>query len=245
MYKVPFKNGYVCRNCDLRCAECSGSAENCTQCYHGYVLILNQCVAKCRHEEYLYEDTCLACEAPCHTCLGPGNKNCTSCQRNGLHGMDVRTMYLHERKCLFRCPLEYYEESLTAMCEPCSKNCLKCDGASNRCHVCAQGFFKSYPDEDECIKGCLAGKMSNFASYDSFQWTKPRLLQNAPLSNLDAFLVHPICWIIYRNNVGRNGRKHSCKTECSLISSEVMFRIYRKWLQITKVAFCGYLGHAY
>uniref|UniRef100_A0A8C6Q512 Proprotein convertase subtilisin/kexin type 5b n=1 Tax=Nothobranchius furzeri TaxID=105023 RepID=A0A8C6Q512_NOTFU len=84
-----YYNGHrrTCEPCHRACATCAG-VEACTKCAEGYLLEDWRCVSSCSHGTYLLEQpldngqvqrSCKKCDNSCFECLGPGERNCSSC----------------------------------------------------------------------------------------------------------------------------------------------------------------------
>ncbi|KAM9858750.1 proprotein convertase subtilisin/kexin type 5b [Aulostomus maculatus] len=86
-----YYNGHrrTCEPCHRACATCAGTGiEACTKCADGYLLEDWRCVSTCSNGYYLSEQTsdngqvqrsCKKCDHSCFDCLGPGERNCSSC----------------------------------------------------------------------------------------------------------------------------------------------------------------------
>ncbi|AWP07186.1 putative proprotein convertase subtilisin/kexin type 5 isoform 2 [Scophthalmus maximus] len=86
-----YYNGHrrTCEPCHRACATCAGTGiEACTKCAEGYMLEDWRCVSTCSTGYYLSEQTsdsgqaqrsCKKCDHSCYECLGPGERNCSSC----------------------------------------------------------------------------------------------------------------------------------------------------------------------
>ncbi|XP_005473479.1 proprotein convertase subtilisin/kexin type 5b isoform X4 [Oreochromis niloticus] len=86
-----YYNGHrrTCEPCHRACATCAGTGvEACTKCADGYLLEDWRCVLTCSATYYLSEQTsdngqvqrsCKKCDSSCYECLGPGERNCSSC----------------------------------------------------------------------------------------------------------------------------------------------------------------------
>uniref|UniRef100_A0A4W6GB67 Proprotein convertase subtilisin/kexin type 5b n=1 Tax=Lates calcarifer TaxID=8187 RepID=A0A4W6GB67_LATCA len=86
-----YYNGHrrTCEPCHRACATCAGTGiEACTKCAEGYLLEDWRCVSTCSTGYYLSEQTsdngqvqrsCKKCDHSCYECLGPGERNCSSC----------------------------------------------------------------------------------------------------------------------------------------------------------------------
>ena len=158
-FKTPHDIGFKCDKCDGNCLTCAGTAENCTTCRHEDILINHNCDARCDHEYYFDGKNCIPCHPSCHTCNGIGNRNCTSCRYRGLHGnLEHETTYLYKGSCLPRCPLHYYGDPFKGVCEPCGKNCLRCESEGDRCLICKSGYFLLPTNPKDCVKKCPTGK---------------------------------------------------------------------------------------
>ncbi|XP_034026295.1 proprotein convertase subtilisin/kexin type 5b isoform X1 [Thalassophryne amazonica] len=86
-----YYNGHkkMCEPCHRACATCAGTGiEACTKCADGFMLEDWRCVSTCSTGYYLSEQisdngqvlkSCKKCDLSCYDCLGPGDRNCSSC----------------------------------------------------------------------------------------------------------------------------------------------------------------------
>ncbi|XP_054630856.1 proprotein convertase subtilisin/kexin type 5b isoform X1 [Dunckerocampus dactyliophorus] len=86
-----YYNGHrrTCEPCHRACATCAGTGiEACTKCADSYLLEDWRCVSTCSNGYYLSEQTsdsgqvqrsCKKCDHSCYECLGPGERNCSTC----------------------------------------------------------------------------------------------------------------------------------------------------------------------
>uniref|UniRef100_A0AAV2MQD7 P/Homo B domain-containing protein n=1 Tax=Knipowitschia caucasica TaxID=637954 RepID=A0AAV2MQD7_KNICA len=85
-----YYNGHrrTCEPCHRACATCAGTGiEACTKCADGYILEDWRCVSTCSSGYYLSETldqglvqrACKKCDHSCYECLGPGERNCSTC----------------------------------------------------------------------------------------------------------------------------------------------------------------------
>ena len=79
------EDGTECRACPLGCDTCPSHAATCSNCSQDWSLTgEGGCLSResSRCQPGLYPDpqgTCLACDATCRTCSGPGDKMCSTC----------------------------------------------------------------------------------------------------------------------------------------------------------------------
>jgi hypothetical protein len=102
--------GTICVPCAQGCATCMTTASNCLTCLETFVLSsANSCV--CGSGTFLQGASCTVCGLNCKTCQS--FTNCTTC----LDG------YSLNGQCLSQCPPNYYSDTVTGKCTPCSSDC--------------------------------------------------------------------------------------------------------------------------
>ncbi len=130
-----------CEHCPHACRECT-SAEKCTSCHSGYLLVDGRCAANCDESEYMSDGSCYSCHPTCATCRGPDAAHCLSCPL-GLN--------LAGNQCLERCPAGFTLDTSLKSCQKCHSSCLDCFGAGpEKCKSCHPG---SKLVHDSCL-GC-------------------------------------------------------------------------------------------
>lgn len=155
-----YYNGHrrTCEPCHRACATCAGTGvEACTKCADGYLLEDWRCVLTCSATYYLSEQTsdngqvqrsCKKCDSSCYECLGPGERNCSSCNSgyNLEAGACVVSTICKDGEYL----------SKHNKCRPCDPSCLRCKGPErDDCTSCpATRFF----DEGHCDTRCQKGR---------------------------------------------------------------------------------------
>uniref|UniRef100_A0A8D3DY87 Proprotein convertase subtilisin/kexin type 5b n=1 Tax=Scophthalmus maximus TaxID=52904 RepID=A0A8D3DY87_SCOMX len=155
-----YYNGHrrTCEPCHRACATCAGTGiEACTKCAEGYMLEDWRCVSTCSTGYYLSEQTsdsgqaqrsCKKCDHSCYECLGPGERNCSSC---------VSGYNLEAGACMVSTICKDGEyRSTHGRCHLCDVTCLQCTGPEREdCTSCpATRFF----DEGRCNIRCQAGR---------------------------------------------------------------------------------------
>ncbi|XP_067378152.1 proprotein convertase subtilisin/kexin type 5b isoform X1 [Channa argus] len=155
-----YYNGHrrTCEPCHRACATCAGTGiEACTKCADGYLLEDWRCVLMCSTGYYLSEQTsdngqvqrsCKKCDHSCYECLGPGERNCSSCS-NGYN--------LEAGACIVSTICKDGEYvSKHGKCHLCDATCLQCTGPEREdCTSCpATRFF----DDGQCDIRCQAGR---------------------------------------------------------------------------------------
>uniref|UniRef100_A0A672HAL6 Proprotein convertase subtilisin/kexin type 5b n=1 Tax=Salarias fasciatus TaxID=181472 RepID=A0A672HAL6_SALFA len=155
-----YYNGHrrACEPCSRACATCAGrSIEACTRCADGYLLEEWRCVSTCSTGYYLSEQiadngqvqrSCKKCDSSCYECLGPGERNCSSC---------VSGYNLEAGACVVSTICkdgEYWSEH--GKCHLCDATCQQCTGPEQEdCTSCpATRFF----DGGRCDIRCRAGR---------------------------------------------------------------------------------------
>ncbi|XP_010777410.1 proprotein convertase subtilisin/kexin type 5b isoform X2 [Notothenia coriiceps] len=155
-----YYNGHrrTCEPCHRACATCAGTGiEACSKCAEGYLLEDWRCVLTCSTGYYLSEHTsdsgqlqrsCKKCDHSCYECLGPGERNCSSC---------VSGYNLEAGACVVSTICKDGEYMSThGSCHFCSVTCLQCTGPEREdCSSCpATRFF----DDGSCVIRCQLGR---------------------------------------------------------------------------------------
>lgn len=165
-----------CKACDAKCSICYGtSSAECTQCSTGYFLFNTECISTCPDGYYSYsipKNTCFRCVFYCKTCTGYNtciscisgyffeNKGCTRCQTGCQTCKSTsicltckRNYYLNNGICSTSCPVGYFKNPISTICEKCSNTCKSCVSdlscSSCICDACNDGYFLV---ADKCIK---------------------------------------------------------------------------------------------
>ncbi|XP_061789194.1 proprotein convertase subtilisin/kexin type 5b isoform X2 [Nerophis lumbriciformis] len=155
-----YYNGHrrTCEPCHRACATCAGTGiEACTKCADSYLLEDWRCVSTCSNGYYLFEQTsdsgqvqrsCKKCDHSCYECLGPGERNCSSCVSgyNLEAGACVVSTICKDGQYMGR----------HDKCLLCDATCQECTGPeSEDCTSCpATRLF----DEGACVIRCQRGR---------------------------------------------------------------------------------------
>ncbi|KAM7391946.1 hypothetical protein PAMP_022592 [Pampus punctatissimus] len=155
-----YYNGHrrTCEPCHRACATCAGTGiEACTKCADGYLLEDWRCVSTCSTGYYLSEQTsdngqvqrsCRKCDHSCYECLGPGERNCSSC---------VSGYNLEAGACVVSTICkdgEYMSKHGT--CHLCDITCMQCTGPEREdCTACPPTRFF---DDGRCDIRCQTGR---------------------------------------------------------------------------------------
>ena len=126
----------ICVKCNDKCLECVNS-QRCNKCKNNFYLDNNEtCVVSC--EDGKAEDTksgkCITCTDfhNCKKCDSNNPEICLNCKND---------FYLtKEGKCVELCPEQYYENTNTKECSPCSLNCKNCSSLL-KCNKCLDNFL--------------------------------------------------------------------------------------------------------
>uniref|UniRef100_A0A3Q3MWA6 Proprotein convertase subtilisin/kexin type 5b n=1 Tax=Mastacembelus armatus TaxID=205130 RepID=A0A3Q3MWA6_9TELE len=158
-----YYNGHrrTCEPCHRACATCAGiGIEACTRCADGYMLEDWRCVSTCSTGYYLSEQILDngqliidRCDQSCYECLGPGERNCSSC---------VSGYNLEAGACMVSTICKDGELSYLSKhgkCHLCDATCLQCTGPEKDvrlyCTACsACRFF----DNGRCDIRCQRGR---------------------------------------------------------------------------------------
>ena len=150
----------ACQPCGPKCATCANVATSCITCKTGYNLVNSDCVCAsgvfdsaknacvntslCAAGNYPNPpDTtnlanCVACVAPCLTCVGGSNKMCVTCPTP----MTPVSTGTGTFEC--RCPVNFFYNPTTNACVACSPTCLGCSGSATGCLACTPGTFRNF-----------------------------------------------------------------------------------------------------
>ncbi|KAM3611892.1 uncharacterized protein V6R79_025475 [Siganus canaliculatus] len=155
-----YYNGHrrTCEPCHRACATCAGTGvEACTKCADGFLLEDWRCVSTCSNGYYLSEQTsdngqvqrsCKKCDHSCYECLGPGERNCSSCA-SGYN--------LEAGACMVStiCKDGHYL-SQHGTCHLCDATCQQCKGPEREdCTSCPTTRFF---DDGRCDIRCQKGR---------------------------------------------------------------------------------------
>uniref|UniRef100_A0A673CQX7 P/Homo B domain-containing protein n=1 Tax=Sphaeramia orbicularis TaxID=375764 RepID=A0A673CQX7_9TELE len=151
-----YYNGHrrTCEPCHRACATCAGTGiEACTRCADGYILEDWRCVSTCSTGYYLSEQMSdngqvQRCDHSCYECLGPGERNCSSC---------VSGYNLEAGACVVSTICKDGEYmSKHGQCHLCDATCEQCSGPEREeCTRCpATRFF----DDGRCDIRCQKGR---------------------------------------------------------------------------------------
>nr|XP_005987835.1 PREDICTED: proprotein convertase subtilisin/kexin type 5-like [Latimeria chalumnae] len=172
-----------CLDCDSGCKTCSADdPELCSSCLEGYFLYRYQCrrrcpqkyyedrgrrmclacplsCVECKNESYclscvgyyLYvaDNKCYRCDATCQTCFGPQALDCSSCYSGYFLDQDS--------SCVEHCPLGFFSNPATQLCEQCSFTCESCKGKSENCLRCKNEDYSLFLFEGRCVFSCPDG----------------------------------------------------------------------------------------
>ncbi|XP_051278441.1 proprotein convertase subtilisin/kexin type 5b isoform X2 [Dicentrarchus labrax] len=155
-----YYNGHrrTCEPCHRACATCAGTGiEACTKCADGYLLEDWRCVSTCSTGYYLSEQTsdngqvqrsCKKCDHSCYECLGPGERNCSSCVSgyNLEAGACVVSTICKDGEYLSR-----HEK-----CHLCDATCFQCSGPERE--DCTSCPVTRLFDDGRCDIRCQKGR---------------------------------------------------------------------------------------
>jgi hypothetical protein len=160
-------DGRTCRKCNPLCAECSGTAGNCSSCISSYLVKdLNQCINSCPPEYPLEGGSCQECNST-GQCV---SKNCRSNQIL-LRGTCTDCLgFIYNNQCLTACPFGTTPNSVNKTCNTCDSlgllfyngQCVNtCPegycGEGSVCSICSedQGVYKKVSDCSSitCLNG--------------------------------------------------------------------------------------------
>uniref|UniRef100_A0A8C4EH67 Proprotein convertase subtilisin/kexin type 5b n=1 Tax=Dicentrarchus labrax TaxID=13489 RepID=A0A8C4EH67_DICLA len=143
-------------NCVSACFSGTG-IEACTKCADGYLLEDWRCVSTCSTGYYLSEQTsdngqvqrsCKKCDHSCYECLGPGERNCSSCVSgyNLEAGACVVSTICKDGEYLSR-----HEK-----CHLCDATCFQCSGPERE--DCTSCPVTRLFDDGRCDIRCQKGR---------------------------------------------------------------------------------------
>ncbi|CAD8164366.1 unnamed protein product [Paramecium octaurelia] len=132
----------MCYQCSYRCAECSGTVDNCQSCpEYSYreLGVDNSCSCPIGSYDQINNPKCLICHYTCMTCNGSSLNQCTSCNPSSRRNLD------NLNQCL--CVSKYYDDGKQSECQGCDGSCLTCKDSSLNCSSCKTG---KYLDGNSC-----------------------------------------------------------------------------------------------
>ncbi|XP_030622390.1 proprotein convertase subtilisin/kexin type 5b [Chanos chanos] len=155
-----YYNGHkrICEQCHTACATCAGTGmEACISCAEGFYMEEWRCVSSCSVGYYMAEQvlekgkvhkSCRKCDPTCYSCIGPGEKNCSTC---------VSGYNLEGGVCVVStiCKDGQYQTRYDK-CKWCDATCYKCSGPEEEdCLSC--GLHRVF-DDGRCRIHCERGK---------------------------------------------------------------------------------------
>nr|XP_026692904.1 extracellular matrix protein FRAS1 isoform X2 [Ciona intestinalis] len=147
-----FFSNLTCQRCHPSCATCYTNT-SCLTCPPSKLLENKLCVSQCNDGYFQLSITrCASCHPSCLTCRRSTSSSCSSCK----HGT-----YLHQGKCVDRCPGRYYVKH--GRCRECHSSCRSCVGGSaHHCTVCStqSDVIETIRDRDNgvCVSQCEEGR---------------------------------------------------------------------------------------
>ncbi|MGH0117434.1 UNVERIFIED_CONTAM: hypothetical protein FKN15_034621, partial [Acipenser sinensis] len=174
-------NANDCQTCVLPNYLYNYTPQGCLTCDWGSTLQNGICYPRCEEQRYLSEDeVCKLCDSSCRHCSGPGPNQCVSCKPNfALHPTEKRCIECCESEvnqtdcclcttnsgyfldqegaCVEHCPVGYFINPATQLCEECSANCESCEGAPEKCLSCKKGPFSLFLHQGNCWSNCPEG----------------------------------------------------------------------------------------
>ena len=152
-----------CYNCSELCDPnrmCSGpEPTQCGACRFFYNILNGSCVEQCPVGTYSNESNdCLPCDNQCTLeggCFGPSAAECFSCSNVNVSASLLGGFSSESSNvCLERCPSEFYLDSTTSICRPCSPACVGCTGPTPYdCTACLNNSFIE-TDRTRCVLSC-------------------------------------------------------------------------------------------
>ena len=133
---------FVCEQCDLKCASCSGTTATCTLCVDSKKVLNGDCVTSCpANGKYLDSGTvCEPCDPTCETCSGTVG-SCVTCSS---------TAFLYNNTCLGQCPTGT-TVPVSGTCQNCLSSCKLCAVSAGACTDCYVGKVLY---NNQCVDSC-------------------------------------------------------------------------------------------
>lgn len=105
-----------CYICNVTCATCSNTLNNCSSCSPGLYLYQQSCLLFCPMGYYAspVTQTCQSCPPNCIIC---NSGNCTQC---------ISGFFLNQGVCNSTCPAATFRSLSSQMCFSCNDNCATC-----------------------------------------------------------------------------------------------------------------------
>ncbi|KAG9280998.1 proprotein convertase subtilisin/kexin type 5-like [Astyanax mexicanus] len=145
--------GWRCQPCHSSCLTCHGpGVRDCDRCSGWNRPIYGKCpIINCPEGQYFDSVTrdCRYCDVSCKACYGPKTQNCYSCAPG----------YMLEQQdaiCVQSCPLGFYGNSSSQLCERCSDNCEVCE-SGDQCVSCKTGSYQLFLFQGNCWSECPDG----------------------------------------------------------------------------------------
>eukprot|EP00092_Neocalanus_flemingeri_P034915 GFUD01037990.1.p1 GENE.GFUD01037990.1~~GFUD01037990.1.p1 ORF type:complete len:1243 (+),score=296.02 GFUD01037990.1:82-3810(+) len=145
-----------CLPCPTGCDHCQADGGVCSTCRQGWSktpegLCLSPESEKCQPGMYSGKGTCLACHNSCETCVGPKDKDCSSCYPD--HRLHIST-------CVETCPAGTKLSSQGNSCLSCPHACSSCKNET--CTSCRSGYSLQMED-GSCLTQCKTGQFPDTA----------------------------------------------------------------------------------
>ncbi|XP_023335904.1 furin-like protease 2 [Eurytemora carolleeae] len=143
-----------CMSCPHGCDSCTGIDDGaCSRCRDGWITTeAGECLPpesrECQPGMYSGQGTCLACHNSCKTCIGPKDRDCSSCYS------DHR---LYISSCVEFCPVRSKPAESVNSCLACPHACAGCDEA--KCTSCLPGYHLL--QNGVCATSCPLGEYSD------------------------------------------------------------------------------------
>jgi proprotein convertase subtilisin/kexin type 5 len=131
-------SAFTCLLCSSECLTCTINSTYCTSCGispSGLALFLSNgsCIFDCVAGQYENNVThlCTACDTACRTCLDGTKNYCYSC---GNVSTTQYYLIIGTTVCSQTCPVgQYIDAAHPNNCQPCSSNCVGCQGSASNC----------------------------------------------------------------------------------------------------------------
>lgn len=120
----------ACMPCEPKCKACVNKVNYCINgCEQPFLFKDNRCLVECGSGFTGINGFCESCPKGCSECIYENNqKVCIKCIENS---------FLFNGTCSTSCPLGYYPEIETGLCELCLEACAECFGKSFKdCYSC-------------------------------------------------------------------------------------------------------------
>jgi len=153
--------GKACyKACHKFCRNCTENYDNtkCSECEPGYYLYNTTCDITCPPRTFLNVTSghCIDCFENCAACKG-NKTTCTKCSSTTFmqppSWVAPANDPMPEMRCREDCPVTFFGEVNSRVCEPCYVTCQVCTDPTNYCPICRHNAWMMRPP-GQCLPKC-------------------------------------------------------------------------------------------